>query len=138
MKRTASTAFVQLAAQAVMLQKFGETLGMKLAPNQILLDDISLQIDGYGETDKEIVLAECWAHIGKAKVAQKHKIAADVLKLSLACSGIRKLHPEKIVTCYLVFADEDAADVIRSSSWISVRRAITVSQHMWSIWMSKQ
>src|SRR5215472_12636014 len=119
MKRAASNALVQVAAQGVMLQKFGEAVGKKLSSNQILLDTILLQIDGYCETEEEIVLAECWAHIGKAKVAQKHKIAADVLKLSLASSTIRKQHPQKAVRCYLVFADEDAADVVRSSSWLS-------------------
>ena len=119
MKRTASNAFVQVAAQGAMLQKFGEAIGKKLATTQVLLDGILVQIDGYCETSEEIVLAECWAHIGKAKVAQKHKIAADVLKLSIASFAIRKQHPEKAVSCYLVFADEDAADVVRSSSWIS-------------------
>jgi hypothetical protein len=119
MKRTASNALVQVAAQGVMLQKFGEAIGKKLSSSQILLDDILVQIDGHGEADGQIVLAECWAHIGKAKVAQKHKIAADVLKLSLASFAIRKQHPDKAVQCYLVFADEDAADVVRSSSWVS-------------------
>lgn len=119
MKRTASNAFVQVAAQGVMLQKFGEAIGKKLTSSQILLDNILVQIDGYCETNEEIVLVECWAHVGKAKVAQKHKIAADILKLSVASFAIRKQQPEKAVSCYLVFADEDAADVIRSSSWIS-------------------
>ncbi len=94
MKRTASNAFVQVAAQGAMLQKFGEAIGKKLATTQVLLDGILVQIDGYCETSEEIVLAECWAHIGKAKVAQKHKIAADVLKLSIASFAIRKQHPE--------------------------------------------
>ena len=119
MKRTASNAFVQVAAQNSMLQKLGEAIGKKLIPNQILLEGILVQIDGYCETDEGVLLAECWAHIGKAKVAQKHKIAADILKLSLASFAIRKTDPEKTVKCYLVFADEEAANVIRSSSWIS-------------------
>jgi len=102
-----------------MLQRFGEAIGKKLAPSQVLLDSIFVQIDGYCETNEEIVLAECWAHVGKAKVAQKHKIATDVLKLSIASFAIQKQHPEKAIRCYLVFADEDAADVVRSSSWIS-------------------
>lgn len=110
---------VQIAAQAVMLEKFREITGKKLIPHQILFDGIVVQVDGYCETEDKIILAECWAHIGKAKVAQKHKIAADILKLSLASLEIRKLQPQKTVECYLIFADEDAADVVRSSSWLS-------------------
>ena len=119
MTRTKSNAIVQVQAQSVMLAKFGEVIGKRLALNQIALDGILVQIDGYAETADEIVLAECWAHIGKAKVAQKHKIAADVLKLSLVAERLRNLHSNKAVKCFLLFADEDAADVVRSSSWLS-------------------
>jgi hypothetical protein len=119
MTRTRSNAIVQVRAQSVMLARFGEAIGKTLVLNQIALDDILVQIDGYSETANEIVLAECWAHIGKAKVAQKHKIAADILKLSLTAGLLRNLHPDKAVKCFLIFADEDAADVVRSSSWLS-------------------
>ncbi len=84
MTRTRSNAIVQIQAQSVMLRKFSEVMGKILGMNQIVLEGVLLQIDGYSETADEIILAECWAHVGKAKVAQKHKIAADVLKLSLA------------------------------------------------------
>src|SRR5947209_3993642 len=119
MKREASNAFVQLDAQSVMVQKFGEMIGKKLSPSQVLLENTVLQIDGFCETEKEVILAECWAHIGKAKVAQKHKIATDILKLSVASFGLKRLHANKNVRTYLVFADEEAADVVRSASWIS-------------------
>jgi hypothetical protein len=119
MKRAASSAVVQIAAQAVMLQKFEEITGKRLTPNQILFDDVVIQLDGYCETEDKVILAECWAHIGKAKVAQKHKIAADILKMSLASVEIRKRQPHKILECYLIFADEEASDVVRSSSWMS-------------------
>ncbi len=120
MTRTRSNAIVQIQAQSVMLRKFSEVMGKILGMNQIVLEGVLLQIDGYSETADEIILAECWAHVGKAKVAQKHKIAADVLKLSLAAKWLRRLHPTKAVKCFLLFADENAADVVRSRSWLSV------------------
>lgn len=110
---------MQVAAQAVMLERFGKTIQKELRPNQVLLDGAFVNVDGYCESDQEIVLVECWAHVGKAKVAQKHKIAADILKLSLASASLRKKWPNKSVRCYLVFVNKAAAEVVGGGSWIA-------------------
>jgi hypothetical protein len=119
MTRIKSNAVVQVQAQVVMLAEFSVFIGKTLGLHQIVLENAIFQLDGYSETEDEIIVAECWAHIGKAKVAQKHKIAADVLKLSLISDQLRKLHPSKTIKCFLIFADEEAANVIRSASWLS-------------------
>lgn len=119
MKRVESASLVQVAAQEVMLDRFGRMIQKELRPNQILLDNAYVNVDGYHESDQEIVLAECWAHVGKAKVAQKHKIAADILKLSLASAYLRKKRPDKAIRCYIVFADKAAAEVLGGASWMA-------------------
>lgn len=70
----------QRRAERVMLELLGERLGVVLRPRRILLDEgIRVEVDG--ADDELAVLVEAWAHQGPPKVAQKHKVLADALKL---------------------------------------------------------
>jgi hypothetical protein len=103
-----------------MLEALGKQLGGRvIRPWQILLDGVIVQVDGFWQDENETIIAECWAHIGRAKVAQKHKVAADVLKLSYIADLLRATTPNRLVSCYMVFADAEAAQVLSGQSWLA-------------------
>lgn len=70
----------QRHAERVMLDLLGERMGVVLKPRRIPLEDgVRVEIDG--ADDELSILVEAWAHQGPPKVAQKHKVLADALKL---------------------------------------------------------
>jgi hypothetical protein len=70
----------QRHAEQVMLARLTDRFGVTLGPRRIVLDDgVRVEIDG---ADEQLsILVEAWAHQGPPKVAQKHKVLADALKL---------------------------------------------------------
>ncbi len=94
-----------------MLQLLSEELGVDLAPRRVEIEDGAwVQIDGV--SDDPPILVEAWAHQGKAKSAQRNKVATDALKLLTAATAFA-VRPRLI----LLFADEVAAAEFRGSSW---------------------
>ncbi|MFD4635964.1 hypothetical protein ACFWN2_01545 [Lentzea sp. NPDC058436] len=76
----ASDSREQRLAERVMLDLLGKRLGVVLKPRRIPLDQgVRVEIDG--ADDELSILVEVWAHQGPPKVAQKHKVLADALKL---------------------------------------------------------
>lgn len=70
----------QKLAERLILDLLGAELGCTLEPATIRLPSgARAEIDG-SDLDRTI-LAECWAHQGPPKPAQKHKVLADALKL---------------------------------------------------------
>lgn len=70
----------QRHAERVMLDLLGERMGVVLKPRRIPLEEgVRVEIDG--ADDELSILVEAWAHQGPPKVAQKHKVLADALKL---------------------------------------------------------
>jgi hypothetical protein len=71
----------QCGAERVMLDLLGAQLGRELNPATITVPSGErVQVDG-ADADRT-VLAECWAHQGPPKSAQKHKVLADAFKLA--------------------------------------------------------
>lgn len=70
----------QRHAERVMLKLLSERLGVELRPRRIALDG-GARVEVDGADDALSVLVEAWAHQGPPKVAQKHKVLADALKL---------------------------------------------------------
>jgi hypothetical protein len=70
----------QRHAEQVMLARLTDRFGVTLGPRRIVLDDgVRVEIDG---ADEQLsILVEAWAHQGPPRVAQKHKVLADALKL---------------------------------------------------------
>jgi hypothetical protein len=103
----------QRAAERVMLDLLSLQLGAALQPTRIeVADGTRVEVD---EVDAErTVLVECWAHHGTPKVAQKHKVLADTLKLTWIATKI-ELRPR----LYLCLADPLAAKPFlpMSKSW---------------------
>ena len=77
---SASHSREQREAEPIMLALLSERLGVELTPRRIVLDEgVRVEVDG--AADDLSVLVEAWAHQGPPKVAQKHKVLADVLKM---------------------------------------------------------
>jgi hypothetical protein len=103
----------QREAERVMLDLLGLQLGVALEPTRIdVADGTRVEVDGV-DADRT-VLVECWAHQGPPKVAQKHKVLADTLKLTWVAT---KIEPRPRL--YLCLADPLAAKPFlpMSKSW---------------------
>jgi hypothetical protein len=77
----------QRGAERVMLDLLGAQLGLELNPATITVPSGDrVEVDGAdaGRT----VLAECWAHQGPPKSAQRHKVLADAFKLAWIASTV--------------------------------------------------
>lgn len=105
----------QRHAERLMLEMLGRQLGVLLAPRRIVFDNgVRVEVDG---ADQHLtVLVEAWAHQGKPKSAQKHKILADTLKLLYVASTL-PVSP-RLVLC---LADPDAAHHFTAArSWAAL------------------
>src|ERR1700739_3542691 len=75
-----SDSAVQQEAEVLIRDQAAAQLGMKLSSAMVRLDTgAAVQVDGV--TADETVLLEAFAHLGSLKDGQKHKVAADALKL---------------------------------------------------------
>lgn len=103
-----SNSNAQQGIEAVVLNTLGGTLGTSLAQNQrVLIGNSRMEPDGMA-VDGSVVV-EVFAHVGKLKGGQRHKISTDALKLL----AIRESYPE--ARLILAFVDNDAATSI--SGW---------------------
>jgi hypothetical protein len=73
----------QRAAERVMLDLLGTQMGRELDPVRITVPSGErVEVDGADADASHTVLAECWAHQGPPKSAQRHKVLADAFKLA--------------------------------------------------------
>jgi hypothetical protein len=102
----------QQKAESSMLKLLASSLDLSFDKENKLLIEIDIQPDAIDLSKKVIV--EVYAHVGKLKGAQLHKVKGDILKLILI---EKKLGEEwnKI----LCFADEAAAKYVRGRSWVA-------------------
>ena len=94
----------QRRAEAVMLTLLGERLGVTLLPRRILLGDGGVRVEIDGADEGLTTLVEAWAHHGRPRVAQKHKVLADALKLIHVARTLPT--PPRLVLC---LCDREAA-----------------------------
>lgn len=103
-----SDAGVQIAAETVILGALGETLGRPLSQGVvILMDDVEVRPDGVDAGRS--IFVEVFAHVGKLRGGQRHKVSTDALKLL----AIHAVYPE--AQLILAFADGEAAASV--SGW---------------------
>lgn len=103
-----------------MIAEFSRELVRGLAPETIRVGTARVTVDGFHKDDRRVTLVEVWAHIGKAKAAQRNKVLSDMLKLALVTSVLRRSYPGLNVESYLVFADVKAAKVVTGKGWASL------------------
>ncbi|MHB9130401.1 MAG: hypothetical protein ACYDBB_04825 [Armatimonadota bacterium] len=80
--------------------------------------DCRMEVDGYFEYNHHYTLIEVWAHVGKAKPAQRHKVMADLLKLVFLRDYLLHEKQAALVDLYYIFADEAASRVL-SVGWLA-------------------
>lgn len=103
-----SDSTAQSDAESLILVLLGGSLGVSLEQgHEISIGAATARPDGVSAD--ESVFVEVFAHLGKLKGGQRHKVSTDALKLL----AIRAAHPE--ARLILAFADEVAASSV--SGW---------------------
>ena len=102
MKRKSSCSDVQQLAEKLMINEFSGQLGRELGKATIPIGrGVKVTVDGFHRDDNRVTLVEAWAHVGKAKSAQRNKVLGDMLKLALVTSVLRRSRPDLKIESYL-------------------------------------
>jgi hypothetical protein len=114
-KRSASCSDVQQLAEQLMVSEFSRRLGRELGRATIPIGQNKVTVDGFHRDENRVTLVEAWAHVGKAKSAQRNKVLSGMLKLAFVSSALRRSYPTLKVESHLVFADLSAANVVNGN-----------------------
>jgi hypothetical protein len=107
-----SDSLEQRTAEPLILAGVSKIVGVELAPRSLRLDG-GARVDVDGAAPDESVFVEVFAHQGRLKGAQFHKVARDALKLITLG---RSRAGSKLI---IAFADPDAAACVTGASWLS-------------------
>ncbi len=102
----------QRRAEPLILAGVSAVVGVELAPRSLRLAG-GARVDVDGVAPDESVLVEIFAHQGRLRGAQFHKVARDALKLitlGRTRTGCRLI---------VAFADSDAAACVSARSWLA-------------------
>jgi hypothetical protein len=110
--RHASDSHEQRLAEPLILAGVGKKLDVELAPRSLRLEH-GARVDVDGVAPDESVLVEIYAHQGRLRGGQFHKVARDALKLIT----LKRTHPTAQLV--LAFADSDAAACVTGTSWLA-------------------
>jgi hypothetical protein len=107
-----SDSYAQRSAEPLIRKGVSRKLAVELKPRSLQLDgDVHVDVDGVAPD--ESVLVEIFAHQGRLRGAQSHKVARDALKLitlARSRSGCRLV---------LAFGDAEAAACVTGKSWLA-------------------
>ncbi|MGD0862935.1 MAG: hypothetical protein ABSA21_09250 [Candidatus Limnocylindrales bacterium] len=105
---------VQREAEHVIIETLGRELGVTFTQaTSRVVGGAVLKFDGVCEEPP--ILVEAWAHQGRARTAQKHKVMVDALRLAWAASA---LYPAGDAQKILALADDEAAAHLMGRSWM--------------------
>lgn len=109
----ASDSTEQQTAESYILHALSDDLSIELEPKKIVLPSgSSVQIDGVNEKDN--ILCEIYARIGKLKSSQADKVASDFLKMLLVEKSLGGKWQK-----HFCFASDEAAASLKGKSWIA-------------------
>lgn len=108
----ASDSLQQRTAEPLILAGVSKTLGVELTPRSLRLDG-GARVDVDGVAPDESVFVEIFAHQGRLKGAQFHKVARDALKL---ITLRRTRTTSKLI---IAFGDPEAAACVTGASWLA-------------------
>lgn len=120
MKRKESCSDTQQLTERLMVAEFSRQLRRELGAAIIPIGNANVTVDGFHKDENRVTLVEAWAHVGKAKPAQRNKVLGDMLKLALVTAVLRRSHPSIKVESHLIFADFTAAKVVNGRGWASL------------------
>lgn len=115
--RHQSDSLEQRTAEPLILAGVAKIVGLELTPRSLRLDG-GARVDVDGVAPDETVFVEIFAHQGRLKGAQFHKVARDGLKLitlGRSRAGSRLI---------IAFGDPVAAACVTGSSWLA--EALTI------------
>lgn len=101
----------QREAESVILDLVAQQVGASLQKRRLKVGAATVEVDG--ADDAESVFVEIFAHQGRLKGGQVHKVARDALKL------ITLGRDRRAARLILAFADEEAARRAVGSSWLA-------------------
>jgi hypothetical protein len=118
-KRSKSRSDAQCAAEVFAVRCFAEQKGIPLIPRELSIDHCKVNVDGYYESEDGllVVIAEAWAHIGKAIGSQPKKVTTDVFKMVFVAEHLRRTKPGCAVELYMLFIDSAAAKALSANCW---------------------
>lgn len=118
-KRAGSRSDVQAEAEKLVLAVLSQSLGVPLVSGKVTTGDSYVEVDGLwlGLDKKRAVLVEVFAHVGAVKAAQRHKVQADVFKLTLAKEVLAEGGFET-VEAYCAFVCTQCARSIEGRTWV--------------------
>jgi hypothetical protein len=118
-KRSGSRSDAQRASEQAVISEFAQQEGIPMVPRELRLEGCRVKVDGYYESadGQQIVIAEAWAHIGKAVGAQPKKVLTDVLKLAFVARRIRGQRPGCAIRLFMLFIDDAAAKTLSADCW---------------------
>lgn len=102
----------QRSAEPLIRQAVSVAVGVELMPKSLRLDG-GARVDVDGVAQDESVFVEIFAHQGRLKGAQFHKVARDALKLITLGRGRPK---SRLI---LAFGDAAAAASVSAGSWLA-------------------
>jgi hypothetical protein len=111
-QRRQSTSDEQLRAEPLILSGIATRLGVDLVPRSLSLPR-GARVDVDGVAPDESVFVEVFAHQGRLRGGQFHKVARDALKLITLAQSRREAR------LVIAFADEDAAKCVTGKSWLA-------------------
>ncbi len=112
--RHASDSSEQRNAEVVVLAALSAQIGVRLTPTTLRLPGGS-RVDVDGVADDRSVLVEVFAHQGRLKGGQVHKVARDALKLITVARDL----PGPPARLIIAFADANAASMVSGKSWLA-------------------
>jgi hypothetical protein len=102
----------QRRAEPLILAGVAARLGVALEPRRLNLAG-GARVDVDGVAADESVLVEIFAHQGRLRGGQFHKVARDALKLITLARGRRAAR------LIIAFGDEEAAACVTAGSWLA-------------------
>jgi hypothetical protein len=102
----------QLNAESIVRRKVSAIVGVELSPQSLQLDG-KARVDVDGAALDQSVLVEIFAHQGRLRGAQFHKVARDALKLIT----LRRTYPASRLV--IAFCDAEAARCVEGGSWLA-------------------
>jgi hypothetical protein len=107
-----SDSYEQQSAEPLILAGLSVEFDVDLTPRSLFLDG-GARVDVDGVAKDESMLVEVFAHQGRLKGAQFHKVARDALKLITLARSRQKAR------LILAFGDQDAAACVTAGSWLA-------------------
>jgi hypothetical protein len=114
-RRHASDSSEQRKAESAARTRLEKKLGCLLPEKTLeLRGGLQIEVDGINYENR--TLCEIYCHVGSLKASQRHKIAADILKLLLAEKALGRGKWRKIIC----LVDRKAAQSVQGRAWLSV------------------